>query len=92
MAVRSRYVPMITEHEPRIGGSPDIDKKIRNMNPRRLSDEDRLERLMALRQEKAGKRASRIAAWIAESAPKPFEPYFSEADVLRARGLGIRLD
>jgi hypothetical protein len=55
MAVRSRYVPMITEHEPRIGGSPDIDKKIRNMNPRRLSDEDRLERLMVLRQEKAGK-------------------------------------
>jgi hypothetical protein len=82
---------MITKHEPRIGGSPRY-KGIRNMDPRKLRDEDRLERLTALRQEKAGKRAARIAAWIAQSAPKPFEPYFSEADVLRARGLGIRLD
>jgi hypothetical protein len=62
------------------------------MDPRKLSDEDRFERLTALRQKKAGKRAARIAAWIAESAPKPFEQSFSEADAIRARGLGIRLD
>jgi len=86
-------VPMITEHEPRISGSPDIDKEIRIMDPRNLSDEGRLEKLMALRQDRAAKRAARKAAWIAKSTlPKFFEQYFSEADVLRARGLGVRLD
>ena len=71
----------------------DIDKEFKNMDPRNLSDEDRLEKLMALRQERAAKRAARKAAWIAKSTlPKFFEQYFSEADVLRARGLGVRLD
>jgi hypothetical protein len=53
---------------------------------------ERLETLTKLRQEKAAKRAARKMAWIAESAPKPFEQNFSETDVIRARGLGIRLD
>jgi hypothetical protein len=71
----------------------DIDKELKIMDPRNLSDEDRLEKLMALRQERATKRAARKAAWIAKSTlPKFFEQYFSEADVLRARGLGVRLD
>ena len=71
----------------------DIDKEFKNMDPRNLSDEDRLEKLMALRQERAAKRAARKAAWIAKSTlPMFFEQNFSEADVLRARGLGVRLD
>lgn len=62
------------------------------MDPRKLSDEDHLDKLTEIRQERATKRAARKAAWIAKSAPKPFQQYFGEADVIRARGLGIRLD
>jgi hypothetical protein len=49
----------------------------------------RLEKLTALRLEK---RAARKAAQIATTAPKPFAHYLSDSDVIRARGLGIRLD
>ena len=75
------------------GNRFDIDKEFKNMDPRNLSDEDRLELVMALKKARAAKRAARKAAWTAKnSLPKFFEQYFSEADVLRARGLGVRLD
>jgi hypothetical protein len=52
----------------------------------------RLEKLTALRQGKV-KRAARKRTQIAiMTAPRPFADYFSESDVIRARGLGIRLD
>jgi hypothetical protein len=52
----------------------------------------RLEKLTALRQEKAAKRAARKAARTAKTAPRSFEESVNEGDFLRARGLGIRLD
>jgi hypothetical protein len=53
---------------------------------------DRLEKLTELRRKKAAKRASGKAAGIAKHKPKHFEQYVSDGDVIRARGMGIRLD
>jgi len=53
---------------------------------------ERLKKLTELRRKKAAKRLARKEAWMAKIEPKRFEQYVSEADVIRARGLGIRLD
>jgi hypothetical protein len=53
---------------------------------------ERLEMLTELRRKKAARRASGKVAGIAKHKPKHFEQYVSDGDVIRARGMGIRLD
>jgi hypothetical protein len=52
---------------------------------------EKMEQLTALGQAKAAKRAARKAARTAMIAPQDFER-IGEADVIRARGMSIRID
>ncbi len=57
-----------------------------------LTHAEKMERLTAIRQAKAEKPAARKAIGTATAAPHTFEQCVSDADVIRARGMGIKLD
>ncbi len=58
----------------------------------KLNHAEKMEKLMALRNAKATRRAARRAAQTAQKAPKTFEQRIDASDAIQARGMGITLD
>ena len=75
--------------------SSDSSKEEQDISVRRkfkLSHEDRIEKLSAVRRTKAAKRAARKADRIALTLRSTLEQWIDGSDAIRARGMGIRLN
>src|SRR5215469_4412861 len=74
--------------------SSDSSEEEQDISVRRrfkLSHEERIERLSAVRCTKAAKRAARKAERIALTLQSTLEQWIDDSDTIRARGMGIRL-
>jgi hypothetical protein len=75
--------------------STDSSEEEQDISVRRrfkLSHEERIERLSAVRRTKAAKRAARKADRVALMLRSTLEQWIDGSDTIRARGMGIRLN